>query len=449
MAFIQKEKNRVIKQVESFQLLLDRINKERYRIPHLDNYKDLILTVKNSLTNNLQTRINLMLEGIPEREQSKQLADLRYKIKRLFDIMYGFLINSLEVPRELFYLSDLFLDYHKVKTRYIISISDEIALWTFSNLLRELGFQETFPEFWKDMKNVPFYVVQVVSEVADENMSLDWPIVMHELAHMICTEKNTENEYFNKISILEALRTIGAVRYGIEFPIGRLVELATKKLYCAEFIADIIVTRCFGAFYGWRFLKGWFSFKDIFETDRYHPPSDKRLEKIALEVENGLGITEDAEFLKKEIAKYKTHSEVLEEYGRLNDPEINGVLSDVDSVLMKIFPKIRKYSNFNLSSETIEQVIQDSPWMRMVKKKEKNDNKKKIVDSVAFLKLRDEFLKGIPIILDPPVLYYIISRNFSDSKKLKELDLEDAELIRTLLADSIRLYAVQRQYLNS
>lgn len=444
--FIEREKEQVRIQVQSFKSLVERIEKERYRIPHLDDFRNLIEYLQEALETDLSERLRLITSGLPEREQSQQLAEFRYRIKRLFDTMYGFLLHSFDVPRELYFLSDIFLEHHDIDVNYIISVSDEISLWPLTILLQELGFRDMYPEFWQKISTETFFIVQIISEVAKEDKCLDWPLILHEFAHIICFEKGTEDTYFDAMSIIEALRTIGALEDAILFEEDPLVELATKKLYATEYLADLLVTRCFGAFYGWRFLKGWFRFRDIFEPDRYHPPSDKRIERVAIEVRDDLGMPTSSDFL---FAQLEAHGGSLskEAKNELSMLDIPQIIEDVENALYRILPETRAYADFALTPEKIEQTIRRSPWFQTMESCEGGSTKSANEHFDSFAEsLHEAFLRGEPIIVDPFILYFLLTLDFSNTDGISELDEPDAEQIRKLVADAIRLYAVQKRY---
>jgi hypothetical protein len=258
----------------------------------------------------------------------------------------------------------------------------------------------------------------------------------------VCFNKETENEYFDAISVFEALRTIGALEDGVLVEEDPLVGLSMKKLYTTEYLADMLVTHCFGTFYGWRFLKGWFSFSDIFEPDRYHPPSDRRIEKIAEEARQDLRMVEGAKSLMNGLDIYGAQSpDKIQEETRM--PNISNILTDADSGLSKIASKVRNYSSFALTYEKIRQAIKDSSWFRIVG----NGTQVTAERQDALMKtLHKALLEGEPIIVEPPVLYFLLTLEFSDQKAVLSLDDPINEPIRRLVADCIRLYAIQRRF---
>lgn len=437
---IEQEKERVFKEISKFESLLETIRRQRYPIPHLEKFKTLIQDCYEILNAELAKRLRDITSHVPSEISSRRIADLRFRIKSLFDIMYLALSNSFDVPREIYFLSDTFLDYHGVPRDYIIFISDEIAMFSFMDALEWLGFPEWYPEFWSRMRERKFYFVQIVSEFNKRDASMDWPIILHEMAHIICDQKGTSQKYLPEVPVRRALDIV----YSAEkqsFP-EFLVTLAKKKLYVTEHLADLLVTRCFGAIYGWRFLKEYVSLKNFFEPGRSHPSPDKRLQKISSEVKNELQMPDSSRFLDQELQSF-TRALTTHVEGR--SPDIN-----VDVILTDVLGEVRNYSRYVLTYKQVEQSIRESTWFRTLKRSGKVEEKLNNKNFDQFLQqLQDDFLKGIPIIIDPPALYFIITLEFSDPEKISELDstTTKATSIRELVADCVRLYAVQHRLL--
>ncbi|MFX1537986.1 MAG: hypothetical protein ACFFDI_27650 [Promethearchaeota archaeon] len=437
----ERERNRIVTEISKYESLLETVRAKIYKAPHLEKFEELIEDCYVALKEErqLSKRFREITSHVSPEIASRRLAELRFQIKKLFDILYVALSNSFEIPRELYFLSDIFLKYHEVATDYIIFVSDEIAMFSFIDALESIGFREGYPEFWNRMRNKKFYFVQVVPEFKKEGASLDWPIILHEIAHLICYHMGTIQMYFPELPLRSALEI--AQSYSPESQrIPRfLFILAQKKLYITEHLADLMVTRCFGALYGWRLLKGYVSLKDIFEPGRSHPSPEKRLQKIISEVKDELQMPDCAQFLSQELKSF-TEKGIMHPENRV--PEI-----DVDSVLSSVLDEVHNYSKYIITYEEVKKSIQSSNWYQILKQKKKTREKLGNNQFNEFLKqLQDELLQGIPIVVDPPTLYFLATLDFSNPGKLSKLDDSKAESIRELIADTIRLYAIKHRY---
>lgn len=438
---IERERNRISTEISKFESLLETIQAKIYKAPHLEKFKALIEDCYDALNKKrqLSRRLREITSHVSPEIASRRLADLRFRIKRLFDVLYVALSNSFEIPRELYFLSDIFLNYHEVATDYIIFVSDEIAMFSFIDALESIGFREWYPEFWNIMHNKKFYFVQIVPEFKKEGASLDWPIILHEIAHVICYHMGTIQMYFPELPLRSALEI--AYSYSPERPIIPyfLFILAQKKLYITEHLADLMVTRCFGALYGWRLIKEYVSLKDIFEPGRSHPSPEKRLQKIISEVKDELQMPDCAQFLSQELEIF---TEELITHPENRVPEI-----DVDSVLSSVLGEVRNYSKYVFTYTEVEKSIRSSTWFQLLKRRRKTREKLSSNQFGQFLKqLQDDLLQGIPIVVDPPTLYFLATLDFSNPEKISKLDDIKAERIRQLIADTIRLYAIKHRY---
>ena len=116
------------------------------------------------------------------------------------------------------------------RKNYIIFVSDEIAMFSFLDILKSYGFDYWFPNFWEKMREKNIYFVQIVSEYNDPSSSLDWPIILHEMAHIVCDQKEIDRKFIPEMTVLEALQTVyhASERQGIP---DAIVIQAKKKLY--------------------------------------------------------------------------------------------------------------------------------------------------------------------------------------------------------------------------
>jgi hypothetical protein len=337
----------------------------------------------------------------------------------------------------MYFLLDAFLDNYSVSTEYVLFVSDEMAVTTFEHILELNNMKNWFPLFFQKMGDKRFYFVQVISDFVEREASLDWPIVLHEMSHIVCYEKNTYTKYLPRISILEALRTIHELR---------LPRRAQKKLYVSEYLADLLTTRTIGTVYGWRFLENYGTYHDILDPGRAHPAPGKRVNKILTEIRKQLKMPESAKFLNKEFEPKKREWETI---SRRVAPDLN-----VDSILREILKEARKYSNYLLTHQQIKQSLLKSPWFQLLEKKAPKRNEVETNIRKFLLELQEDLLRGIPLVVEPFVLYYIFTLDFSTYNKLRPIlepqgaeQEKHAQRIKELIADCIRLYSVQKQFL--
>ncbi|KPV62922.1 MAG: hypothetical protein AOA66_1112 [Candidatus Bathyarchaeota archaeon BA2] len=432
MAQIEKEKERVFQEVSEFISLLETIRRRKYPTPHLEKFETLIKHSYEILNEQLPEYLRDVTSHVPPEEASRRIGELHFQIKTLFDVMYRALLHSSDVPQELYFLSDTFLNLCEVPKDYIIFVSDEIAMFSFHDVLESIGFD---PEFWSKMYERQFYFVQTVPEFNKKDTSLDWPIILHEMAHIVCDKKGTSKRYLAQLSIRDALYIVYSAERHPEF----LVVLARRKLYVNEHLADLLVTRCFAAIYGWRFLKRYVSLRDVFEPGRSHPSPSHRLQKISSEVNTKLKMPNSSRFLDQELQSWTREVASQVEGGV---PDIN-----VDDILTNVLDEVYNYSQYMLTYEQVERSIRASAWFQMLKGNEKVEEKLNKNLDQFLQQLQDQLLKGIPIVIDPPSLYFIATLDFSNIQKISELDNPTKEAIREMIADCIRLYAVQHRFL--
>lgn len=434
---LNKEKQRVRNEASRFtQIILD-IESRRYRGPHIESLKELLKNCQNALNEDLDERLGIATSHLPLHTASMRLSTMRNLIKELIDFLYLVVSRSERVPRELYFLLDAFLDNYSVSTRYVLFVSDEMAVTTFEHILELNNMKNWFPLFFQKIGDKKFYFVQVISDFVDREASLDWPIVLHEMSHIVCYEKNTYVKYLPKISILEALRTIHELR---------LPRKTQKKLYVSEYLADLLTTRAIGTVYGWRFLENYGTYHDILDPGRAHPAPGKRVSKILTEIRKQLKMPESAKFLSKEFEPKKREWETIP---RRVAPDLN-----VDPILREILKEARTYSNYLLTHQQIKQSLLKSPWFHLLEEKAPKRNEVEKDIRKFLLELQEDLLRGIPLIVEPFVLYYIFTLDFSTYDKLlpilepqDEEQEKHAQRIKELIADCIRLYSVQKRFL--
>jgi hypothetical protein len=449
---IEREKQRILEEISQFIALQEIIEKKPYVTPHLNEFKEFLKECKKALEKDISQNIDRIIADYPPAEQSSRLVDFRSMVKRLRELMFNFLLSSSDIPRELYYLSDLFLKYHNVSAKYLICVSDEIATLPFTYILRQLGLDESCPHFWEKAKTHEFYFVQITSRFKERQSAIDWPIILHELAHVVCQEYKMEEKYFSNISVFEALQVIDLFYRKALPPNPPLVELSTKKLYVNEHLADLLVTRCYGATFLWRFLEGHIDLIDVFEPDRTHPFPDKRIDLMFKEIDDELGMSESSSLIKAKLklllADIKTQVDE-----RVKELDTDTILKDVNNALTNVRPQVRKRCTHCLTPKRVRDGIRESSWFKILSKGKNRRIMESKVDKrqlSTFLKeLSKGLRKGIPIIVDPPILYYLSmleslaypKRNSKSKIKISNTKFNE------LIADSIRLFVVEQLFL--
>lgn len=452
---VENEITKVKDQLQSFDAIAEVIERRRYKIHHIINFRKLVLHCKQLLGRNLDQRLRQAIDGLTIKDQIKELDRFRSMMRRLAERLHDIVVNSFDIPHELYFLCDNFLEYHNVEPCYIISESDEIALTPFSFILQNIGkFDEEyfFRDFWNIISKEEFYIVQIVSDLVETSSALDWPVILHEISHIINSEKGTEDKYFPGISIYDALVTLATMHKGKLSPKAAGVRSAAKKLFASEFLADYLVTRCYGPTFGWRFTRKWVDLRHVFEPSRMlqtHPDPKRRIESIISEVKSNLKMPNMAEFLKNEAATLSRSALIQDTSGKSVSVDVDSLASEVEKAIIPAKKEASKYSKFILTPEQIQRSVSLTMWFQTVK------SLGSTADSVLkdFKKWEDklinDILEGKPIVVDPPVIYYFLTSScMLRSENLKKLEGrdEDARMLREFIADLVRLYHVQRQF---
>ncbi len=440
---------KIEKEIGKFSQLSDSIKEKPYASPHLKKYGQLIDYCQKALKKNLTKHLHPLFDSLEtEDEKDVMLVDFRSRIKRLFDVFYGFLVNSEKVPRELYFLSDTFLESHEEPTDYVICISEEIAMLPFTHVILHLGLHVIYPEFWNEVKDKKFYFVQILPELADKKASLNWPIVIHEIAHIVCFQRRYDDRYFSLIPVFLALKVIESLDKRELKPEEPVVELATEKLYATEILADLLVARYFGVIFGWRFLTEYVDLQDLFEPDRMHPYPDVRVQRVANEAKEHLGMPQSAKLLEQELESYRKRV-VRRVSARSSRSDLEKALKNVDKELATLLVEIRKDKKSALTFDRMKQGVRESSWFNIQGARARAEIEKKLngTNFQAFLKqLHEDIMVGKPIVVDPPFVYFIATLGFSEGD-LPDPNTRQGRYVLELIADLVRLHAVQKRVL--
>jgi len=452
LSSIRKERQKIREEINEFDTLLDYIDRRSYRSPHLVYFQEYLKHCKKALLKDLDSSLDKITEGFSTTEKSSKLRDFRSNLKHLRDLLLKFLLSS-EVPRELYWLCDLFLEYNNTRAEYLICMSEEIASLPMSYILMRLGLNETHPSFWNQMKDSDFYFIQVTSNFKEPSSAIDWPIILHEISHVICKEKKIDERYLEPISVYTALRLLDQFSTGLLPPNSPLIDAVTRKLYVTEYLADFFVTKCLAGAFGWRFLEKYVSLVDIFEVDRdrAHPPPDKRLQRMLTDIKRHIKNPAVPQFLEAGLAELMGR-EGKNVDKRLEKLDVGTIEKDVEPALNEITKMLNTEYKYTLTDDRIKESIQETQWFKLLSKLSSKAAVKKYLSQKrfdAFLRqLSDNFADATPIVADPSTLYYLVMlRYLPSTKSTSAINKTEEEVLSKLIADAIRLYSIQRTFL--
>lgn len=182
-----------------------------------------------------------------------------------------------------------------------------------------------------------------------------------------------------------------------------------------------------------------------------HPEPKRRLEKIISESRTNLKMPSLAKFLEKESVALSSLSTMKDKKSTTTSIDVDTLFDEVEKAIAPVRSKASKYSKFVLTPEGIKGSISQSMWFRT--SIDRKEARKKLIPlnfQKMLKKIGSDILEGKPIVVDPPVIYYLVISNFiSSPKKLKRIEgkTENAQMLREFIADLVRLYYVQSQFM--
>jgi len=428
------EREMVLGEVSAFRELIKELEDDPKVFPHLDGFRDVVKAIHESIERTINNRLDLVsTAGLAFEEISRRIRALRALIHALHSFLYGTYIAMRPIPRQMYYLADHLLRSYDVKCDYVISVSDRIQIVSLSDLLKSYRCDLTYVEFWDIIKDREFYFVQIVSKISTPDRFLDWIMMLHEIGHIIDAEKEIVQRYIPELSVLDAIRIVkgDGDAYGTV-----LYEKAKKKLHATEFAADLIVTETYGGVFGWRLLKEYGHWVDVFEHPTTHPLTNQRVSIMIDELRSFLALEPVSRLLQAE----------LQERGWSEDASAFSVIVE----LPQIRATIRTYAVFKLTMEKIRD--------ELFSKFGHENSHPEIEDRLRLV--QRNLLQGRPTILSPPLLYYVYIYGLWDSeitqqrseiiqemlKKLGMLPHEFEARIGELLSDCVRLFCVREEW---
>ncbi len=427
------ERENVLDGVDGFGTFLDELRAHPHKTPHFLRFVALVELIHDSLDSTIRPRLKI-IGSVPDVEDA---SDALAKIKDRINILYNFLYSVFrgsQVPRELYELVDLFLRDYRSKPGYVIHVADEIQTASFSDFLQTYKFQLIYPEFWSRVKDTRFYFIQITKKISRTDRTLDWSLVLHEVGHVIDTERSIVDNYIPSPTYLEALKIVESDVRLLRLP-SWIVRAAKVKLLASEYLADCLATQTFGGIFGWRFLKEFLRMKDEFETPVTHPTPRRRLRRIALQLRNNLHLRTVSDAITREISH---------RMGTMRNP----VEPSIDA-LPAILRSARRLTRNKLTLQRVR-----SELTRKLGQQPLNFDQ-------LISQLQLDLVRGRPIILHPAILFLIYMHDFGKSdhpsaaeatlftNASRELGIEPdvlQELVQQLLADCVRLYGVSRTF---
>jgi hypothetical protein len=128
---------------------------------------------------------------------------------------------------------------------------------------------------------------------------------------------------------------------------------------------------------------------------------------------------------------------------------MDDLLANVDKELLTLYAEIRGDTKNALTFEIIKRRIRESSWYRMQRSKSQAEQKLDEKNFQAFLqKLHEEIIDGKPIVVDPAVVYFLVTLGFSE-KEIPSQDTKRGKHILELIAELIRLHSIQKRVFES
>lgn len=247
--------------------------------PFLRSYLDLI----NKCTSCLNSSIDSVLDEIDEYEDEVQISRTISQITSLVHLIIYLLTECLldqdKIDREIYYIFEWFFeqcDYKEdKKVRYIVSLSSNIAMTEFQQILKTNRADIIYPALFEAFNDWRFYIIYITPYSGAHTNSLNWVIFYHECGHIVDDLHGKTHSFYPQLPrwwhLLEEQADLG-------------INLAIEKRWAYEYTADYIATHIIGPCFIWRFIREYFELSRIFEITSSHPPINRRigflLEKI-------------------------------------------------------------------------------------------------------------------------------------------------------------------------
>ncbi|MGA2237863.1 MAG: hypothetical protein ABSG74_01490 [Candidatus Bathyarchaeia archaeon] len=426
----------VLEEVRAFGKLVDELKAAPTTFPHFVDFRNVVVTIHDSIKDTITQRLNLIASGGPTPLTSRRLRRLKELIQWLHTCLYNSYVAMRPIHRQMYYLTDHILQKsYGMRCNYIISVDNWTAVTSLEDILKSHRCDLSYPELWNHLTNTRLYFVRVVRKISMPERSLDWVIILHEIGHIIDMEKGIVEHEMPGLSVYEALAIVnaGGRGYGTE-----LYETAKQKLHATEFAADLIVTESYGGIFGWRFLKEYGYWEEVLEETTTHPLPNARISIMIDELDSSLGLQSVSRLLQRQ----------LEERGWNQDISALSAIASLQRIRESVRAQtITKFTQEEIKRELFAKLGYDPVHPPA-----------SIEDTLRFV--QKGVLEGRPIIISPPLLYYVYMYGLWDDsiKAQRERTIQDMtrnlrisqdefdDRIGELLSDCVRLFCVSQEW---
>src|SRR5437867_5064207 len=259
---IEREKEKVRIELKSFEQFLKELESDAFKADYFDRFRQIVVTINKAFKDSIEKRLAAFTTGPPLQETSIELDDLKSMIGAVYNLLYITIFKNMTgIPREIYYFTDTFLENCSVSVNYVVCLGEQIQVTDFRWFLLSHQFDLKYPEFWESIKDQRFYFVQFVRKLTDRNRSLDWPLLIHEMAHIVDMNKGivsqtiADTDYYKAYQVLRHRELYSDEHYQSAKKISRL----------GEYVADYLATRYLAGAFVWRFLQEYLTIARTFE----------------------------------------------------------------------------------------------------------------------------------------------------------------------------------------
>jgi|SRR2546426_1599978 len=436
---IELEKDKVRTELKPFDQFLKELESDAFKADYFDRFRKIVETITKAFKDSIERRLAAFTSGPPIQETSIELDDLKSMIGAVYNLLYITIFKNMTgVPREIYYFTDTFLENCSLSVNYVLCLGEQIQVTDFRWFLLSHQFDLKYPEFWNSVKDQRFYFMQF-RKLADRSRSLDWPLLIHEMAHIVDMNKGivsqtiADTDYYKAYQVLRHKDLYSEEQYDSAKKVSRL----------GEYVADYLATRYLAGAFVWRFLQEYLTIARIFEEPKTHPDLDNRVEEMIEVIKSELHLPEVSAMIEKEFLVW------LKDAGKTRATSHQREFSE----LHQIFDNARKGILLAATKEEIIGALRSKLHGSLGAKLE-NDF------SGVLIALQNDFFNGRPFVAPPAVGFLIFM--YRGGKTNGKNDTEEAisaaakslgvprvkyeELMQELLADCIKLNAVYERY---
>jgi hypothetical protein len=437
---IEREKEKVRTELKAFDQFLKELESDVFKAEYFDRFRQIVTTISKAFKDSIEKRLAAFTTGPPLQETSIELDDLKSMIRAVYNLLYITIFKNMTgIPREIYYFADTFLENCSLSVNYVVCLGEQIQVTDFRWFLLSHQFDLTYPEFWDSIKDQKFYFVQFVRKLTDRNRSLDWPLLIHEMAHIVDMNKGIVNQtiagtdYYKAYQVLRHKELYSDEQY----------ELAKKVSRLGEYVADYLATRYLAGAFAWRFLQEYLTIARIFEEPKTHPDLDKRVEEMIEVIRDQLHLPEVSGVIERELLVWLKDAEKIRATPHQRE------YTELD----QIFYNAQKIMLFAATKEEITGSLKSKLHGDL------GDELDKDLGEVL-IALQKDFFSGRPIVAPPAVDFLIFMYRVDGTNGQKDIEeilnaaaktfgmdqVQYEELMQELLADCIKLNAVYERY---